>query len=524
MRWQKTVAMAFLAAAALAAPQQPQNTKGTAAAKAEFDKGAAALRESDWDGAVAHYGKAVELDPDFFDAHEQYVFVSTSGPKNYTNDKLFGELEAKYLKWIGEHPDKAVLAYSLGHVYTYRKPELAVHYFQQAVKIDPQFAPAWDMLGITAEAQGKLDDERVYERKAAESWPENVRYARHAADAWMMADFALFRKASMDFVAKYPNEAVGQLSYLAMRALRYEDSKSVWEEIRRNYMPQGAGSLAPLFQMYVREDPPKALKLAAEAIAALPQDKSWPQLAAYAQAVIDARAAIEGGHAAAAVEMLDKVTLPPRTDRRMLDVTRAQALAASGRGELAYDGLLQSFGSKPTEEARAVLLDLGAKSGKSARQVDGEVYKLRAAAARASIPFSTTTYPDRKPVKLDDYAGKVFLLNFWYPMCGPCRGEFPSLQAVLDKYRSRGFRIVAANIHPKEDAWVMPLMEGWKLGFLPVRGDDDMVKAYNVKGAPSNFLYGPDGKIYYVPGPVNTVDARRELEMQIDALLDQVQK
>ena len=66
----------------------------------------------------------------------------------------------------------------------------------------------------------------------------------------------------------------------------------------------------------------------------------------------------------------------------------------------------------------------------------------------------------------------------------------------------------------------MPLMKGWDLGFLPIHGGDELMKAYNVKGAPSNFLYGPDGRIYYAPGPVNTYDARRELELQIEALLD----
>ena len=520
MRVRSGVWLTLLACLAFAAPQQPPASKGSPAAIAEFDKGAAALRESDWDGAVAHFGKAVELDPDFFEAHEQYVFVSTSGPKNYTNEPLFQQLEVQYLKWIKEHPDKAVFAYSLGHLYQYRKPALAVEHFQQAVRLDPKFAPAWDMLGITAEAQGKLDAEREYERKAAEAWPENVRYARHAADAWMMADFSLFRKASLEFVEKYPEDAVNQLNYLAMRALREEDSRATWELIYQKYMPRGAGSLAPLFYLYLREDAAKALKLATACAAALPKDKSWSQLVSYAKTVIDARTLIAEGKPEDAKPALEKVSLPARADRRMLDVTRAQALDASGQTALAYSSTLQAFASKPADQTRAALSAFAGKLGKSPRQVDAEVLTERTVLSRPGIPFSTVTYPDAKPVKLEDYAGKVFLLNFWYPMCGPCRGEFPSLQAVLDKYKSRGFQIVAANIHPKEDAWVMPLITGWKLGFLPVHGGDALMEAYKVKGAPSNFLYGPDGRIYYVPGPVNTVEARRELELQIEALLD----
>ena len=40
---------------------------------------------------------------------------------------------------------------------------------------------------------------------------------------------------------------------------------------------------------------------------------------------------------------------------------------------------------------------------------------------------------DGRSHRLESYRGKVVLINFWYPSCGPCRGEFPTLQRVLDK-------------------------------------------------------------------------------------------
>ena len=523
MRLLTVFAAVFLAVSNYASAQQPESTKGTPEARAEFAKGAAALRQSDWDGAVEHYGKAAQLDPDYFEAHEQYVFVSTAGPKNYNNEELHKKLEAQYRQAATDHPNKAVYRYALGMIYQYKKPELAVQNFQEAVKVDPTFAPAWDMLGITAEAQGKLDDERVYERKAADAWSDNSRYGRHAADAWMMADFASFRKASMEHMARHPEDAVSQLTYLASRAPTYQDTKATLELIYQKYMPQGAGSLAQLFQMELRESPSKALAIAQACAAAAPSDNQWRQFTAYAKAVLDAHALIAEGKGNEAVSALDKVALPPRADRRMLDVTRAQAQAAAGNVSGAYSGMVSAFAAKPNDQAKTELSELGTKLGKDARQMDADVWAIRTAGARAGIPFASSTYPDDRPLKLADYKGKVFLLNFWYPMCGPCRGEFPSLQAVLEKYKSRGFQIVAANIHPNEDAWVMPLLKGWNLGFLPIHGGEELMQAYNVKGAPSNFLYGADGRIYYVPGPVNTVDARRELELQIEALLAQAQ-
>jgi hypothetical protein len=90
---------------------------------------------------------------------------------------------------------------------------------------------------------------------------------------------------------------------------------------------------------------------------------------------------------------------------------------------------------------------------------------------------------------------------------------------VLEKYRGRGFEILAINGHAPEDHMVLPLLKGWKLDFLPLKSDVAVDKNYKVRGYPANFLYGPDGRIYYEPPPVSTLAAQRELELQIEALL-----
>jgi thiol-disulfide isomerase/thioredoxin len=123
-------------------------------------------------------------------------------------------------------------------------------------------------------------------------------------------------------------------------------------------------------------------------------------------------------------------------------------------------------------------------------------------------------------VSLSDYKGRVVLVNFWYPKCGPCRGEFPYLQMSLEKYKSQGFEILAINGHPPEDSWVMPLVHGWHLGFIPLKGTEDLLKEYKVRGFPENFLYGADGKIYPMPSQVRPTTLR-EFQLQVEALLQQ---
>jgi len=53
-------------------------------------------------------------------------------------------------------------------------------------------------------------------------------------------------------------------------------------------------------------------------------------------------------------------------------------------------------------------------------------------------------------VRLADVQGKVVLLNYWGPWCGPCREELPRLAAMAEKFRNRSdfrFLLVACPLN-----------------------------------------------------------------------------
>jgi thiol-disulfide isomerase/thioredoxin len=48
-----------------------------------------------------------------------------------------------------------------------------------------------------------------------------------------------------------------------------------------------------------------------------------------------------------------------------------------------------------------------------------------------------------------DFAGSVYVVNFWYAACGPCRVEAPDLKALSEQYPDVGF--LGVNIFDSPD-------------------------------------------------------------------------
>lgn len=108
------------------------------------------------------------------------------------------------------------------------------------------------------------------------------------------------------------------------------------------------------------------------------------------------------------------------------------------------------------------------------------------------------TIPDLtgKPVSLNDYKGKVVLLNIWATWCGPCKKEIPSLDRLYQLRKDRDFEIVAVSVDRTSTSGVASFVAKYQMSF-PVLHDTrgDVGRKYWARAIPSSFLLDKDGVI-----------------------------
>lgn len=103
-----------------------------------------------------------------------------------------------------------------------------------------------------------------------------------------------------------------------------------------------------------------------------------------------------------------------------------------------------------------------------------------------------------KPMRLRAFKGKYLLVEFWASWCAPCRQESPRLIEYFNKYKPKGFGIVAVTLDNLQDqkSWMKAIQQDG-VGIWPQLSDFNELaqRTYDIKVIPSNFLLDGDGTI-----------------------------
>jgi thiol-disulfide isomerase/thioredoxin len=98
-------------------------------------------------------------------------------------------------------------------------------------------------------------------------------------------------------------------------------------------------------------------------------------------------------------------------------------------------------------------------------------------------------------LQLDDYRGKIVVLDFWASWCAPCRHSFPWMNEIQEKYRDEGLVVIAVNLDNDIDAASQFLQEVPAAFLIAFDEDRSLVREYDVQAMPSSFVIGRDGEI-----------------------------
>ena len=531
------LAVVLLTAAFTQAPSG--ESQGTPEARAAFEAGRAAARAGDTAKAAALYRKAIDADPDYVEAHDLFIFATGQAAFAYDpakragNDdarkRAEGELQALYEGWAKAHPDNPVYEWVLSKL-AGKDWNAAERHLQRAIAIRPAFARAYQDLSLIAELRGDNAQRLAYLKKAADLNPSDASYFFYYASAMKTVDREASRRLLQEVATRFPGTERGaQGLYWAAYETQDLDAKlAIYDRLRREFPPEkfswSESGMSDLFDVLIGLDPAKAHALAGDMltrITAKSEQKTWQDQQAYAAALRESAELRAKGDAKGAVQRLEGIKpLRSHMDQAPLAIARAAALEAAGDAATAYAGLSAVVARTPTDALLTALIATGRALEKSPDVVAADLAKLRDAGAKPAPAFTLPDYPDRKNVSLSDYRGKVVLINFWYPSCGPCRGEFPTLQRVLDKYKDRGFAILSLNVLPEEHEFVMPYLTKNRFTFHALETTTDWAEdTYNARGYPTNLLVDGDGRIVFRPGIIRSPREQRMFELQIESLL-----
>jgi len=98
---------------------------------------------------------------------------------------------------------------------------------------------------------------------------------------------------------------------------------------------------------------------------------------------------------------------------------------------------------------------------------------------------------------LNDYKGKVVLVQFWATYCGPCRQEMPTMNKMRKEMGDVPFKILAIDMGETR-AEVEQFVSEVKPEFTILLDEEGKsITDWQVFAVPSNFIIDPQGKIRY---------------------------
>lgn len=479
-------------------------------------------RNPNRDQALEYINQELELYPD------NWLALSASwGIRNrkFKDDSIqLTKIHAEVDSLVRIYPDNVALLKSAYHYYNRMDDTKRAKQLVKRIKeLDPEdttpFWAEWSEICDITDGGQRIKAALLFYRKIKDSQLRET--TGRSLVSWMIGE-KKWRKA-VTFVDTMPDPKPNVLNQLA------------WELVEQNRMLTQAASLAErAVQMLRNPDEshrppymPKRQWLKSQ-ITSLGNILDTYAFALYKlgklqkaeQAFQESHELTNGSNAEITARYLQCLVDNDKLDQVLILANKA--VEENKANEQINDLLRQAYKQKTGSSAPADSLIAQAKK-KAAETLKEEVAKRIIKNPELAPSFTLATL-DGDSISLESLHGKVVIVDFWATWCGPCKSSFPYLQKFWDEHKQDpDVTVLAINCWERKKGdervdlvrsfitkndYTMPVLLDMK---------DEFVAKYGVKGIPTKFLVGPDGKIYFkdvgFSGPQMVDEMNLELEM-----------
>ncbi len=104
-------------------------------------------------------------------------------------------------------------------------------------------------------------------------------------------------------------------------------------------------------------------------------------------------------------------------------------------------------------------------------------------------------------VSLEQYRGRLVLLDFWATWCPPCVTEIPELNALHASQRERGVDVLAISVDDLEADEIAAWVEENGVHYPVALGNEELARKYGAHAYPFHVLIGANGMVLEVLEP-----------------------
>ena len=103
---------------------------------------------------------------------------------------------------------------------------------------------------------------------------------------------------------------------------------------------------------------------------------------------------------------------------------------------------------------------------------------------------------NQKNVNLDDFKGKLVILNFWATWCAPCKEEMPSLDDLQSNSKLSNLKIFPINIGQEDISKSEFFFKELNIKNLNIYFDAPitLAKKFSLRGVPTTILFNKKGE------------------------------